>query len=231
MAATTQEEKRELLERHFLLGKLNRKGLDSLLAHARVEHYPTGREIFAKGSPGRSMMAVLRGAVKISSPSIAGKEVVLNIIAPGEIFGEIAVLDGEERTADATAMDDCELLVIDRRDFIPLLEDNPEVSAMLLKILCRRLRQTSAQVEDVVFRHLESRIAKALLHIAQSIGGHAVGGRSLGIRLSQQEIGNIVGSSRESVNRQLQLWHKAGVVDLAKGTIVIRDQTALERLV
>ena len=231
MAAPTQEEKRELLERHFLLGKLQRKGIDAVLAHARVERFATGREIFAKGSPGRSMMAVLRGAVKISSPSVAGKEVVLNIIAPGEIFGEIALLDGEERTADATAMEDCELLVIDRRDFLPLLNDNPEVSEMLLKILCRRLRQTSAQVEDVVFRHLESRIAKALLNISQSIAKPGTGGRAPGIHLSQQEIGNIVGSSRESVNRQLQLWHRAGFVELAKGTILIRDQLALERLV
>jgi CRP/FNR family transcriptional regulator, cyclic AMP receptor protein len=231
MAAPTQEEKRELLERHFLLGKLSRRGIEALLAHARVERYPAGREIFAKGSPGRSMMAVLRGTVKISSPSVAGKEIVLNIIAAGEIFGEIALLDGEERTADATAMTDCELLVIDRRDFMPLLEDNPEVAGMLLKILCRRLRQTSAQVEDVLFRHLESRIAKALLNLAHSVGEHAASGRALGVHLSQQELGNIVGSSRESVNRQLQLWHKAGLVELAKGTIVIRDQMALERLV
>ena len=231
MAAPTQEEKRELLERHFLLGKLSRRGIDALLAHARVERYPAGREIFSKGSPGRSMMAVLRGAVKISSPSIAGKEIVLNIIAAGEIFGEIALLDGEERTADATAMSDCELLVIDRRDFMPLLEDNPEVSAMLLKILCRRLRQTSAQVEDVLFRHLESRIAKAVLNLAHSFGEPGISGRALGIHLSQQELGNIVGSSRESVNRQLQLWHKAGLVELAKGTIMIRDQVALERLI
>jgi CRP/FNR family transcriptional regulator, cyclic AMP receptor protein len=231
MAAPTQEEKRELLERHFLLGKLSRRGIEALLAHARVERYPAGREIFAKGSPGRSMMAVLRGTVKISSPSVAGKEIVLNIIAAGEIFGEIALLDGEERTADATAMTDCELLVIDRRDFMPLLEDNPEVAGMLLKILCRRLRQTSAQVEDVLFRHLESRIAKALLNLAHSVGEHAASGRTLGVHLSQQELGNIVGSSRESVNRQLQLWHKAGLVELAKGTIVIRDQMALERLV
>jgi CRP/FNR family transcriptional regulator, cyclic AMP receptor protein len=177
------------------------------------------------------MMAVLRGTVKISSLSVAGKEIVLNIIAAGEIFGEIALLDGEDRTADATAMTDCELLVVDRRDFLPLLENNPELSGMLLRVLCQRLRQTSAQVEDVIFRHLESRIAKSLLHLARSVGEHGADGRALGIRLSQQELGNIVGSSRESVNRQLQLWHKAGLVELAKGSIVIRDQTALERLV
>jgi CRP-like cAMP-binding protein len=230
MLAPTQEEKRELLERHFLLGKLSRRQIDALLSHARVERYPAGREIFAKGAPGRSMMAVLRGTVKISSLSPAGKEIALNIISAGEIFGEIALLDGEDRTADATAMTDCELLVIDRRDFLPLLENNPELSGMLLKVLCRRLRQTSAQVEDVIFRHLESRIAKALLNLAQSVGEHGAGGRTLGIRLSQQELGNIVGSSRESVNHQLQLWHKAGLVDLAKGSIVIRDQPALERL-
>lgn len=231
MPAPTQEEKRELLQRHFLLGKLSLREIDVLLSHARVERYLAGREIFAKGAPGRSMMAVLRGSIKISSLSDTGKEIVLNIISAGEIFGEIALLDEEERSADATAMTDCELLVIDRREFLPVLENNPELSGMLLKVLCRRLRQTSAQVEDVIFRHLESRIAKALLNLAQSVGERDAAGRSLGIRLSQQELGNLVGSSRESVNRQLQLWHRAGLVELGKGSITIRDQTALERLV
>ena len=77
----------------------------------------------------------------------------------------------------------------------------------------------------------ESRIAKALLNLMRSVGEHGASGRPLGIHLSQHELGNIVGSSRESVNRQLQLWHRAGLVELAKGTIVIRDQTALERLI
>ena len=101
MNGSTQEEKRRVFEQHFLLGRLSRTEIDALLSYSRVERYPAGREIFAKGSPGQCLMAVLRGRVKISSLSVGGKEVVFAIFNAGDIFGEIAVLDSEERRAMA----------------------------------------------------------------------------------------------------------------------------------
>jgi CRP/FNR family transcriptional regulator, cyclic AMP receptor protein len=231
MAGPTYEEKKQIFERHFLLGKLSAAEIDALLTYSRVERYAAGREIFAKGSPGSGMMAVLRGSLKMSSLSAGGKEVVFRIVNPGEIFGEIAVLDGEERTADAIAVTDCELLVINRRDFIPILEKHADMCLILLRILCQRLRQTSEQVEDVLFRHLESRIAKALLHLAESSARRDERGLSIDLHLSQRELGNIAGGSRESVNKILQSWHRGGWIELAKGTIVMRDMAAIERLV
>jgi CRP/FNR family cyclic AMP-dependent transcriptional regulator len=224
MAFPSHEERRRLLEHHFLLGSLMSAEIDRLLAHSRVVRHPAGHEIFAKGSLGQSMMLVLTGTVRIGSLSLEGKEIVFNIIGQGETFGEIALLDGLERSADATAMTDCELLVVERRDFLPLLQAHPEMCLLLIGILCRRLRRTSEQVEDVMFRHLESRIAKALLQLAENTGRPEV-------RLSQRELGNIVGSSRESVNKQLQIWQRDGLVDLAKGAILIRDAAALDALV
>jgi CRP/FNR family transcriptional regulator, cyclic AMP receptor protein len=231
MDSPRHEEKRQILERHFLLGKLSSAEIDALLAYARVERYRAGREVFAKGAPGTSLMAVLRGSVKMSSLSAAGKEVVFRIVNPGEIFGEIAVLDGEERTADAIAVTDCELLVLNRRDLLPILEKHADICMILIKILCRRLRSTSEQVEDVLFRHLESRIAKTLLQLAQSSGREDARGLSIDLHLSQRELGTIAGGSRESVNKHLQIWHRAGLIDLSKGSIVIRDAAAIERLV
>jgi len=228
MTGPTQEEKRQIFERHFLLGKLSRDEIDTLLHYARVERYHAGDEIFAKGSPGQSMMAVLRGALKMRAISPEGKEIVFNIMNPGDCFGEIALLDGEERSADAIAMSDCELLVLNRRDFMPILEKRADICMILLRTLCQRLRQTSEQVEDVLFRHLESRVAKALLHLA---GLHGVQSLAVDLHLSQRELGSIAGGSRESVNKILQSWHKAGWIDLGKGTIVIRDLAAIERLV
>src|SRR6185437_3188134 len=146
MDSSTHEEKKLIFERHFLLSKLSRDEIETLLSYSRVEKYPAGREIFSKGSPGQSMMAVLRGTVRISSLSPDGKEIVLNIINPGEVFGEIAMLDGEERTGIATAINDCELLVLNRRDFMPMLERHADICMILLRILCKRLRQTSEQV-------------------------------------------------------------------------------------
>lgn len=231
MESTTHEERRQLFEHHFLLGKLSRDEIDTLLHYARVERYPAGHEIYAKGSPGQSMMAVLRGTAKMVSVSTEGKEIVFNVIDPGEIFGEIALLDGGERSADAVAITDCELLVLNRRDFMPILERHADICMILLRILCQRLRQTSEQVEDVLFRHLEARIAKTLLQLAHSAGRRHAHGVSVDLHVTQRELGNRVGGSRESVNKHLQHLHRAGVIDLGKGSIVIRDLAALERLV
>src|ERR1700730_13571295 len=231
MAGPTYEEKRQIFERHFLLGKLTPGEVDTLLAYSRVERYPATTEIYAKGSPGNSMMLVLRGTAKMSSVSAEGKEIVLNIMNPGDLFGEIALLDGGERSADAVAMTDCEILVLNRRDFMPILEHRADICMMLLRILCQRLRQTSEQVEDVLFRHLESRVAKALLQLAERAGLNAVSGSPVELHVSQRELGNIAGGSRESVNKILQSWHKAGWIELGKGSIVIRDMAAIERLV
>ena len=230
MTGPTYEEKRRIFERHFLLGKLSGDEIDTLLHYTRVERYPAGSEIFSKGSPGSSMMAVLRGTLKMSSVSADGKEVVFNLMNPGDCFGEIALLDGEARSTDAVAMTDCELLMLYRRDFMPILEKRADICLILLKVLCQRLRQTTEQVEDVLFRHLESRLAKALLHLAESASLHNVQG-IVDLHVSQRELGNIAGCSRESVNKQLQIWHRAGLIDLSKGSIVIRDIAAIERLV
>src|SRR5262249_46479751 len=129
------------------------------------------------------------------------------------------------------AITDCELLVLNRRDFMPLLENHADICLMLIKILCRRLRRTSEQVEDVLFRHLEGRIAKALLQLADNTGRPGNGARTLELHMSQSELGNIVGSSRESVNKQLQAWHRAGYINIAKGAIVIHDTEAIAQLI
>src|SRR5579884_2948825 len=161
MRTLSQAEKIKLFEGHALFGQLTPDDIDALLSHARFEHHRAGEVIFAKGSPGRSMMAVLDGSIRISSTAGAGREVVLAILHAGEIFGEIALLDGGERTADAIAMNDCDILIIDHRDFIPFLERRGDLCVKLLRILCRRLRQTDEQVEAALFERLEGRVAKA----------------------------------------------------------------------
>lgn len=231
MTNSSHEDKRRILERHFLLGRLSPAEIEALVTYSRVERYASGEEIYAKGSPGQSLMAVLQGSAKMSCVSAEGKEIVLNIINAGEIFGEIAMLDGGERSADAIAMEDCEILVLRRRDLLPFIENHADICMMLIKILCQRLRRTSEQVEDVLFRHLESRIAKALLQLARRGGRTDLGGRALDLHLSQRELGSIVGSTRESVNKQLQIMQRAGLIDIAKGAIVIRDAAAIEMLV
>ena len=225
MVAPTPE-RRDLLRRSALFSRLPDEEADAILGQAIFRRYAANERIFSKGDPGSSMMAVLRGRVAISSPSLDGKEVILNVIGEGEIFGEIALLDGKERTADATAMTNCELLVVARRSFLPLL-DRPALSRELLNVLCERLRRTSEQVEDLMFLDVEARIAKILLRLAESGGAAPLQGARVALGMSQRELGNLVGASRERVNKQLQAWRRAGIITINKGTIVIRDPTAL----
>ena len=230
MPGPTAGDKRRLFEGHTLFGKLPSEDLDALLLHARTEHHPAGRTIFSKGSPGRSMLAILAGSVRISMPSPAGRDVVLAILHAGEVLGEIALIDGEDRTADATTITDCDLLVLDHRDFVPFLERRADLCILLLKVLCQRLRRTDRQVEEAMFGRLDNRVAKALIRLAgnEPPSGPAQNGTIL--RISQQELAGMVGASRESVNKQLHIWQNAGVVRLGKRQIVIPDLAAVEAL-
>ncbi len=130
---------REFLARHDLLGHLTPEELDHLLAPARVERLDEGRVLFRKGDPGDRLYVVLSGRISIGTTSEAGKEVVFNVLGRGEVFGEIALLDGKARTADATAMAESHLLVLERADFMPFLERHPEVAARLIAVLCERV--------------------------------------------------------------------------------------------
>jgi CRP-like cAMP-binding protein len=218
--------RRRLLRRSPLFSRLRDAEADAILAHATLAQYPEGATIFAKGQPGNSMMAVLSGRVTITAPSPDGRQVVLSVLREGEVFGEIALLDGKERTANATAAVDCELLVVARRDFLSVLRHQPELGLQLLMVFCERVRRTDEQVEDLAFLDLETRIAKTLLRLAEE---QNVGQRSatLGVRISQRALGEIVGGSRESVNKHLQDWKRAGIITIEKGGIHIRDIGAL----
>jgi CRP/FNR family cyclic AMP-dependent transcriptional regulator len=223
-------DRRAILRNHALFAQLTSGEIDQLLAHARVVHYRHGEVIFHKASPGTGMMAVLAGLVRISAPSPDGREIVLNMINPGEIFGEIALLDGKDRTADAMAQTDCELLVIERRSFIPFLIGNPEIALRLLAVLCDRLRRTTEQVEDMLFRDLPSRLAKKLLSLAAASGERSERGVRIATRLSQRELGTMVGMSRESVNKQLRQWQVEGIIASEQGRILLVDERRLRSL-
>jgi CRP/FNR family cyclic AMP-dependent transcriptional regulator len=228
MPAPTASKKRKIVDGHALFEGLSKADLNALLSRARVEHYPAGHKIFEKGAPGRSMMAILRGSVKISAPSMS-RELVLTILQPGEVFGEIALLDGHERTADAVAVADCELLVLDRREFIPFLERRPDVGMQLLRIFCHRLRHTDEQVEHAVFERLDRRLAKTLIRLTSNLPQEAKSG-PIFLRVSQQELAGMVGATRESVNKKLHVWQIAGFIRLEKRLIVILDIAAVEDL-
>ncbi|HXQ53575.1 MAG TPA: Crp/Fnr family transcriptional regulator [Stellaceae bacterium] len=220
---------RHILERHSLFGSLTPDELDQLIAHARVQTYAARQTIFEKGSPGLGLLAVLKGRVRISSLGREGDQVVLNIINEGDVFGEIALLDGKDRTADAAAMTECELLAIDRRDFVPFVRANPEVALRLLSVLCQRLRRTTEQVEDMIFLDAPARLAKKLVELAEQSGKPRGVKAEPVVTISQHELGNMIGLTRESINKHLSVWQQAGILKVGHGAITILDADALRQ--
>ncbi len=219
------------LAQHFLLKDLSPGDLDRVGELATTRWYRAGQPVFMKGDPGTAMMAVLSGRIRICAYSADGREVVLNVINPGEVFGEIALIDGGERTADAFAMETTELLSLSRRDFLPYLERNPTVCIKLLTIICQRLRSTSEQLEDLNFLDLRCRLAKRLLYLAALHGEHTAKGIHIGVHLPQHLLASMIGTSREAVNKQLRDWEEKGFIDVRRGSITILDRPSLEAVV
>lgn len=220
----------EILANHFLLRHLDPEQLSRLAATAVSVRHPSGSTIFQKGYPGGSVMAVVRGRVKICTYSADGKELVLNIIDRGGLFGEIAVLDGRPRSADAVAIGDTELLVLERARLLPLLTANPAIAIRLIEVLCQRLRWTSETLEDAVLRDAPARVARGLLRLALTFGRQEAKALKIDIKLSQQQIGNLIGVSRESTNKCIVEWTRTGHLSVEQGYITITDPATLEAI-
>jgi CRP/FNR family cyclic AMP-dependent transcriptional regulator len=207
------QDKLALLRNHPLFRGLAPEVIERLGSYMKRRTVARGTTLFSKGDPGSGLMGVLAGSVKISVPSADGRDIVLNVIHEGEIFGEIALLDGHPRTADATAISDCELIVIDRRDFIPFLRSQPDLAMQIMTVLCSRLRRTSEQVQDLTFLNLPLLLAKTLLRLSADRAK---------LTITQRELSEMIGRSRESTNKQLRSWVKQGWIGLQRGSITLR---------
>ena len=216
--AERPRDKLSLLRNHSLFRDLPAAVIEHLGSYMKSRRAARGTTIFAKGDPGSGLMGVLAGTVKVSVASADGKDIVLNLFHEGEVFGEIALLDGRPRTADATAMSDCELVVIERRDFVPFLSSHPDVMLKFIEILCSRLRRTSEQVQDITFLNLPTRLAKTLLQLTAAEDGSTTPRRAA---VTQREISQMIGISRESTNKQLRAWVKGGWIRLERGGVSV----------
>jgi CRP/FNR family transcriptional regulator, cyclic AMP receptor protein len=216
-----------VLRKHPIFCDLDPEALDQLCRYAKHSSLKRGATIVSKGDPGNSLIAVISGTVKISISSPDGRSAILNLIGPGETFGEVAVLDGLARTADATANTNCEIYVIDRRDFLPFVRSQPALAMKFIELLCTRLRWTSDQVEEVILQDLPGRLASTLLRLTEK---HklAQGGRTIAI--TQQEISEMVGMTRESINKQLRAWATRNWVRLEHGAIVVLNAEMLREV-
>lgn len=224
-------DKLELLGRNFLFRDLDRSALERLAALAVTRRLKKGEVLFNKGDEGDALYGVRSGNICISTTAPNGKEIILSVMERGDVFGEIALLDGLPRTADAWALEGSELIMMRRRDFTSLLEREPSLAVHLLELLCERLRSTNAMLEDVSFLGLPARLAKRLLSLATIYGQACEDGEMIGLKLSQSDLGQMLGTSRESINKQLQEWVRQGFVKLGRSRVTICDRPALQQVV
>jgi CRP-like cAMP-binding protein len=223
-SAAVKSDVAQLLGAHPVFGELSAAQLARLCTYARGRSVARGVTVFEKGDVGDALYAIRGGMVKITSTLPDGRQSVFNLLGDGEIFGEIALLDGQARTADAIAMTKCDLVVIDRRDFLRFLQEEPKAALRLIEFLCGRLRFATGHFEEQIALGIPGRLARTLLRLAK---GARAGARGRAIAATQQELGEIVGTTRETINKQLRAWEAQGWVTLARGGVVLADTEAL----
>jgi CRP-like cAMP-binding protein len=227
----TAERKRELLARVPLFQGFGARELDALVPATRGVALAEREELFHKGDPGSQLYVVVEGRVKAFTTSADGDDVVFNVMGPGEVVGEIALLAECPRTATVRAIERCELLVLDRRDFLAFVKRNPDVAVRMLTVLAERVGRISEFVEDVQFLNLPVRLAKKLALFADRYGREAKDGSvKIDLKLSQEEWGDLVGTTRESVNKQMRAWSDEGLIRVDEGFITLLRPEAIERL-
>lgn len=216
---------RAVLKANRLFRDLPDPALDKLAALAVRRSVRRGTRIFAQGDPGDSLLGLVAGQVRISATTPGGKEVFLNIMEPGDSFGEIAVLDGQARTATAEALTDTELFVLRRTDLLALIGREPTLAAHLIALLCQRLRWTSELIEEAAFLSVHGRLARRLLKLAGEHGTTAEG--IVTLRISQADLAGFMSVSRQIVNQYLQDWRRRGWIELGRGRITITNVSGL----
>ncbi len=223
--------RREALRGAALFRVLTEAELDAVLARAVNRRFERNEVILRRGDPGNSMMVVLQGQVRLAIESAEGQEVTIGVLGPGEVLGEMALLDGGTRSADAIGASDGVLMVIPRDDFVPMLEHSAGLCLRLMQVLCGRLRQANAATEEMATLSVAGRLGRVMLRLAENYGTKAAGGElRLPLRLSQKDLGTMVAASREKVNRALRHWEAEGALARDGGGWVIHDPEALRHV-
>jgi len=212
-----------------LLSNLTKDELNDLQPFLTKRLFREGDIIFHQDDPGDRLFLIRDGRVKISLLAEDGRENVIAIMAKGDCFGELAALDGLPRSATATAMERTETLFLRRGDLLQFLERHPGAAIKVIDLLSRRLRQTDEQIADLAFLDVHGRVARKLLELASAHGVDKGQGTEIGFFLSQQELANLVGASRESVNKVINYFKDKGYLAINRGRIVLMNRRALEQ--
>jgi CRP/FNR family cyclic AMP-dependent transcriptional regulator len=223
--------RQQSLHQSWLFSVLHPSERERLVDCLTERQFLKGEVLLERGRLGSNMMILVSGRARVTATSTEGKEVTLMILEAGMTVGELAFLDGKPRSADVVAMTNCLVLLLERRDFLPLLTQNPGLALRLMGVLCDRLRATSLALEEVALTDIPSRLASLLLKLALRYGSEHRHGRRIQLRLSQADLSSLIAATRESVNKQLRSWREQGIVDEEDGHIILRQPEVLQALV
>jgi CRP/FNR family cyclic AMP-dependent transcriptional regulator len=220
-----------ILKEIHLFESLSPEDLEQLATCLKRRSLKKGEPLFRKGDEGSTLYIVKEGSIKIVLPSEMGDEVTPAIFKSREIFGEMALLDGMPRSADAVALEQTELLALNRGDFLGFLKNNEEAIRSVLSSISMRLRRTDDLLEDACFLNISTRFARRLVELAETHGYQEEGGDFIEIelRLTQQDLASMVGATRESINKELRLLREKSLVSTEGNTIRILDMERLKR--
>jgi CRP/FNR family cyclic AMP-dependent transcriptional regulator len=218
-----------LIKQIPLFNTLSEDNISNLSASLRRLSLKQGQTLFYKGDEGTALYIVQKGTIKIVLPSRIGDEIIVTIFSSGDFFGEMALLDGEPRSADAIAIEPSEVFVLKRNDFLTFLQSNVNAIESILSLLSNRLRSTDELLEDTCFLNISVRLAKKLVELASSHGQNENDIIHINLSLTQKELGDMIGATRESINKELKILREKQIIKTNGNKIQILDLDKLKR--
>jgi len=212
-----------------LFAALDDEAAAALLSSMSRVELPRTEVLFHEGEAGERLFVITAGKIKLGRTSVDGRENLLTVLGPGEMFGELSLFDPGPRTATATAVSDAQLVGLGHTDLQAFLTGRPDVARHLLQALARRLRRTNDSLADLVFSDVPGRVAKALLDLSRRFGRQTDAGVLVAHELTQEELAQLVGASRETVNKALADFASRGWIRLEARAVVLLDTERLTR--
>ncbi|GGG55542.1 transcriptional regulator [Kocuria dechangensis] len=219
----------DVLRRAPLFASLDDQAFAALTEELTEVELSRGSSLFHEGDPGDQLYFIVSGKIKLGRTAPDGRESLVAIMGPGELFGEMALFDPSPRSTSATAVSETRLAGLKHENLKKVIERSPDVSAQLLQALARRLRRTNESLADLVFSDVPGRVAKALLDLADRFGRPATDGILVAHELTQEELAQLVGASRETVNKALAEFVQRGWIRLEARAVVILDLQRLKQ--
>ena len=219
----------EILSRAGIFQGVDPTAVNSLIEKMDTVRYPRGATIFDEGEPGDRLFIITSGKVKLARHASDGRENLLTVMGPSDMFGELSIFDPGPRTSSAVCVTEVHAATMSSNQLRSWVGDHPQIAQQLLRVLARRLRRTNSSLADLIFTDVPGRVAKTLLQLANRFGTQEGGALRVNHDLTQEEIAQLVGASRETVNKALATFAQRGWIRLEGKSVLIVDTEHLAK--